>query len=69
MWDSAASWSRNPSLENFNIQIPMKTRFEILLAFHLAFALGLAPHLRAEEPSPEIAGLQKAAADFVIAYN
>jgi len=47
----------------------MKTRFEIPLAFHLALALGLAPHLRAEEPSPEIAGLKKAAADFVIAYN
>lgn len=38
----------------------------ILLASSLSL---LAPALRAEEPSPEIAGLQQAAANFVIAYN
>jgi uncharacterized protein (TIGR02246 family) len=47
----------------------MKTRLEIPLAFHLALALWIAPHLCAEEPSPEIAGLQKAASDFVTSYN
>jgi uncharacterized protein (TIGR02246 family) len=41
----------------------MKTTITIYLA--LACAL----QVRAEEPSPEIAGLQKAAADFVTAYN
>jgi uncharacterized protein (TIGR02246 family) len=41
----------------------MKTRFIICLS--LACAL----QVRAEEPTPEIAGLQKAAADFVAAYN
>lgn len=41
----------------------MNTRLNICLG--LACAL----QVRAEEPSPEIAGLQKAAADFVIAYN
>lgn len=35
----------------------------------LALALVTASGLRAEEPSPEIAGLEKAAADFVAAYN
>jgi uncharacterized protein (TIGR02246 family) len=37
----------------------------------LSICLGLACALqvRAEEPTPEIAGLQKAAADFVVAYN
>lgn len=32
-------------------------------------SLACAMHISAEEPSPDIAGLQKAAADFVIAYN
>jgi uncharacterized protein (TIGR02246 family) len=41
----------------------MKTNITICLA--LACAL----QVRAEEPTPEIAGLQKAAADFVTAYN
>lgn len=41
----------------------MKTNIIICLA--LACAL----QVRAEEPTPEIAGLQKAASDFVIAYN
>jgi uncharacterized protein (TIGR02246 family) len=41
----------------------MKTNISICLA--LACTL----QVRAEEPTPEIAGLQKAAADFVIAYN
>jgi uncharacterized protein (TIGR02246 family) len=41
----------------------MKTRFIICLS--LACAL----QCRAEEPTPEIAGLQKAAAEFVTAYN
>ncbi len=35
----------------------------------LALAMLASPGLRAEEPSPEIAGLQQAAADFVLAYN
>lgn len=35
----------------------------------LLLALLATPVLRAEEPSPEIAGLEKAAADFVIAFN
>jgi uncharacterized protein (TIGR02246 family) len=35
----------------------------------IALAMFASPGLRAEEPSPEIAGLEKAAADFVIAYN
>jgi uncharacterized protein (TIGR02246 family) len=42
---------------------PMKTSITLCLA--LACAL----QVRAEEPTPEIAGLQKAAADFVTAYN
>jgi uncharacterized protein (TIGR02246 family) len=41
----------------------MKTTLRICLG--LACAL----QVRAEEPTPEIAGLQKAAADFVVAYN
>lgn len=41
----------------------MKTN--IIICFVMACAL----QVRAEEPSPEIAGLQKAAADFVTAYN
>ena len=41
----------------------MKTNITICLA--LACAL----QVRAEEPAPEIAGLQQAAADFVTAYN
>ena len=41
----------------------MKTNITICLA--LACAL----QVRAEEPAPEMAGLQKAAADFVTAYN
>lgn len=39
------------------------------LAAGLALALLMSPALFAEEPTPEIAGLQKAAADFVTAYN
>lgn len=35
----------------------------------LALALGATSGLRAEEPSPEIAALAEAAADFVTAYN
>lgn len=35
----------------------------------IALSLLMSPALFAEEPTPEIAGLQKAAADFVIAYN
>jgi uncharacterized protein (TIGR02246 family) len=35
----------------------------------ICFALTCLPHVLAEEPSPEIAGLEKAAADFVVAYN
>ncbi|MEO8616454.1 MAG: nuclear transport factor 2 family protein [Luteolibacter sp.] len=42
----------------------------IHLSTCVAFAMLTSPGLRAdEEPSPEIVGLQKAAADFVIAYN
>lgn len=39
--------------------------------FRAGIALAILAHsgLRAEEPAPEIAGLEKAAADFVIAYN
>lgn len=39
------------------------------LSIGVALAMFACPGLRAEEPSPEIAGLQKAAADFVVAYN
>jgi uncharacterized protein (TIGR02246 family) len=39
------------------------------LSAGIAFALLTSSALLAEEPTPEIAGLQKAAADFVIAYN
>ena len=35
----------------------------------LALAMLACPVLRAEEPSPEIAGLQQAASDYVAAYN
>jgi uncharacterized protein (TIGR02246 family) len=42
----------------------MKTTLSAGLALILATS-----SLRAEEPSPEIAGLQKAASDFVAAYN
>lgn len=47
----------------------MKTRPQLQLALSLALVLCLAPNLTAEELSPEITGLQKAASDFVIAYN
>lgn len=39
-----------------------------ILPFVTSLSL-LAPSLRSEEPSPEIAGLQQAASDFVIAFN
>jgi uncharacterized protein (TIGR02246 family) len=39
------------------------------LSLGIAFVLLAHPGLCAEEPTPEIAGLQKAAADFVTAYN
>ena len=42
------------------------TRFAACLALALFTAPGL---LAQDEPSPEIAGLQQAAADFVLAYN
>lgn len=46
----------------------MKATTPLLTSF--ALALLAAPGLRAQdEPSPEIAGLQQAAADFVLAYN
>ena len=45
----------------------MKTNLQ--RTFGIAFALLMSPALFAEEPTPEIAGLQKAAADFVTAYN
>jgi uncharacterized protein (TIGR02246 family) len=45
----------------------MKTNLQITAG--IAFALLMSPALFAEEPSTEIVGLQKAAADFVIAYN
>jgi uncharacterized protein (TIGR02246 family) len=45
----------------------MKTRD--ILTTSLALAMLASPGLRAEEPSPEIAGLQQAASDFVAAYN
>lgn len=46
----------------------MKTN--INLSYSLAIAMLFNSGLRAEdEPSPEIVGLQKAAADFVVAYN
>ena len=35
----------------------------------IVLAMFASPGLRAEEPSPEIAGLEKAAADFILAYN
>lgn len=35
----------------------------------IALAMIVSPGLRAEEPSPDISGLQKAATDFVTAYN
>lgn len=35
----------------------------------ICLAMACSPQVRAEEPSPEIAGLQQAAADFVTAYN
>lgn len=38
-------------------------------SINLCLALACALQVRAEEPSPEIAGLQKAASDFVAAYN
>lgn len=41
----------------------------IHLSAGIALAMFASPGLRAEEPAPEIAGLQKAASDFVIAYN
>jgi ketosteroid isomerase-like protein len=41
----------------------MKTRIITCLALVCSL------QVRAEEPTPEIAGLQKAAADFVTAYN
>ncbi len=45
----------------------MKTTICLSAGFAIAFLT--APCLRAEEARPEIAGLEKAAADFVIAYN
>jgi uncharacterized protein (TIGR02246 family) len=38
-------------------------------SIHLCLALACAVQVRAEEPSPDIRGLQKAATDFVTAYN
>jgi uncharacterized protein (TIGR02246 family) len=38
-------------------------------SIHLCLALACAVQVRAEEPSPDISGLQKAATDFVAAYN
>jgi len=45
----------------------MKTH--IRLTVGIAFAMLAHPGLRAAEPSPEIAGLQQTATDFVTAYN
>ena len=45
----------------------MKTKSPIVAALVLAFSTSSG--LRAEEPSPEIAGLQKAASEFVAAFN
>lgn len=45
----------------------MKTN--ICLTSAIALAMFASPGLRAEEPSPEIAGLEKAAADFIVAFN
>ena len=45
----------------------MKTKLPLISG--LALVLFAVPSLRAEEPSPGIAGLAKAAADFVNAYN
>ena len=45
----------------------MKTKLQ--LTVRLASALLMSTALFAEEPSPEILGLQKASADFVTAYN
>jgi uncharacterized protein (TIGR02246 family) len=39
------------------------------LSTGVALAMLACPALRAEEPSPEIAGLQQAASDYVAAYN
>jgi uncharacterized protein (TIGR02246 family) len=39
------------------------------LSVGIAFAMLTSPGLKAEETPPEIAGLEKAAADFVIAFN
>lgn len=44
----------------------MKQQFIILTVLYLAFCTA---SLHADEPSPEITGLQKAASDFVTAYN
>ncbi len=38
-------------------------------SIHLCLALACAMQVHAEEPSPDISGLQKAATDFVAAYN
>lgn len=45
----------------------MKTKLQ--LAAGIALVQLTSPVLFADEPTPEIAGLQKAAADFVVAYN
>jgi uncharacterized protein (TIGR02246 family) len=45
----------------------MKPNMPVVAA--LVLALSASSGLRAEEPSPEIAGLAKAASDFVTAYN
>ena len=45
----------------------MKTNLQLTAG--IALALLMSPALFAEESSPEIVGLQKAAADFVTAYN
>jgi uncharacterized protein (TIGR02246 family) len=45
-------------------------KFHPIIHTTLMLMLAMLPALRAEEePTPEIAGLQKAAADFVVAYN
>ena len=46
---------------------PMKTNIRLITG--IVMTLVTSSGLRAEEPSPEIAGLQKASADFVTAYN
>lgn len=47
--------------------IPMKPKQKH--AATLALALLVSPGLRAQEPIPEIAGLEAAAANFILAYN